>query len=212
MINNLGVINSDISNIKSITNLLDHVDQKYQFINNKFNVESFDGIILPGVGNFKEFVKNLKKKNIYDSLIKYISKKKNFLGICLGMQFLFEESEEASDEKGINFLEGKVVKFNFKDENLKIPHIGKKKIYIQKNKISNTFFESFNSEEFYFLHSYYCKAELSNELAYTTYNDVKFSSAIIKDKIIGVQFHPEKSAKNGINFIKNFLKEEIAIK
>ena len=92
------------------------------------------------------------------------------------------------------------------------PHIGKKKIYIQKNKINNTFFESFNSEEFYFLHSYYCKAELSNELAYTTYNDVKFSSAIIKDKIIGVQFHPEKSAKNGINFIKNFLKEEIAIK
>jgi|SaaInlStandDraft_1057018.scaffolds.fasta_scaffold31907_2 imidazole glycerol-phosphate synthase subunit HisH len=212
MINNLGVINSDISNIKSITNLLDHVGQKYQFINNKFNVESFDGIILPGVGNFKEFVKNLKKKDIYESLIKYISKKKNFLGICLGMQFLFEESEEASDEKGINFLEGKVVKFNFKNENLKIPHIGKKKIYIQKNKINNTFFESFNSEEFYFLHSYYCKAELSNELAYTTYNDVKFSSAIIKDKIIGVQFHPEKSAKNGINFIKNFLKEEIAIK
>ena len=78
MINNLGVINSDISNIKSITNLLDHVGQKYQFINNKFNVESFDGIILPGVGNFKEFVKNLKKKDIYESLIKYISKKKKF--------------------------------------------------------------------------------------------------------------------------------------
>ena len=128
------------------------------------------------------------------------------------MQFLFEGSEEASDEKGINFLKGKVVKFNFKNENLKIPHIGKKRIYIQKNKINNFFFESFNSEEFYFLHSYYCKAELSDELAYTTYNDVRFSSAVIKDKIIGVQFHPEKSAKNGINFIKNFLKEEIVIK
>ena len=127
MINNLGVINSDISNIKSITNLLDHVGQKYQLINNKFVAESFDGIILPGVGNFKEFVKNLKKKDIYESLTRYISKKKNFLGICLGMQFLFEGSEEASDEKGINFLKGKVVKFNFKNENLKIPHIGKKK-------------------------------------------------------------------------------------
>ena len=212
MINNLGVINSDISNIKSITNLLDHVGQKYQLINNKFVVESFDGIILPGVGNFKEFVKNLKRKDIYESLTRYILKKKNFLGICLGMQFLFEGSEEASDEKGINFLKGKVVKFNFKNENLKIPHIGKRRIYIQKNKINNFFFESFNSEEFYFLHSYYCKAELSDELAYTTYNDVRFSSAVIKDKIIGVQFHPEKSAKNGINFIKNFLKEEIVIK
>ena len=161
-------------------------------------------LILPGVGAFKTTINNLKKKNLLNT-IKNTAKKKPVLGICLGMQLLFDYSAENGKTKGLGLIKGSVEKFDFKKKNIKIPNIGWNKIInVKKNKILSNINKI---DEFYFVHSYYIKThEKKAIVSNSNYNNFLFASIINKNNIYGCQFHPERSRDQGLIFLKNFCK------
>ncbi len=200
------LVDSKVSNIKSIINLLDFLKITYEIKDSKFNYLNYDHLILPGVGNFSKFIKNLKSQNLLSSIVDYINEEKYFLGICVGMQFLLNSSEESPGVDGLGLIDDKMLKISFDKSNMKVPHIGKNKIIANEISWKNTIFESFDSNEsMYFLHSYYCKVNAKYELSKTNYGNLNFTSSVKVKNSYGVQFHPEKSGKKGIEIFKNFL-------
>ncbi|MBI04329.1 MAG: imidazole glycerol phosphate synthase subunit HisH [Pelagibacteraceae bacterium] len=159
-------------------------------------------VVLPGQGAFKSCIDGLKKiDGMVDELHNFaLNKKKPFLGICVGMQLLANESEENGLHKGLGWIRGKIKKLPSK--NKKLPHMGWNTVKIKKNNNSEI---KIPEEDFYFVHSYYfkCKHE-KNVLAETDYG-INFSSIVYKENIYGVQFHPEKSSNQGLKFIKDFI-------
>ena len=139
----------------------------------------------------------------------YIQMNKFFLGICVGMQYMFHSSEESNEHKGLNLVKGKVKKFDFLKVNGKIPLIGKNTIHQSIIDWEKTILKNINnSKEMYFLHSYYCLADKNFELSKTNYNDFNFTSSIKIENTYGVQFHPEKSGIEGLQIFKNFISLE----
>ncbi len=198
----VAVINSQTSNIDSLLSALEYLKVKHEIINNYKNVKKFTHLILPGVGSFgyvmRALVKNKLDKFIYEGL----SKKKKILGICLGMQLLFKSSSEDKSIKGLNLLDGNFKKFSKKK---KIPHIGFNYVHHDQKGIWKGIK---NPAPFYFLHSYRIKKNfLKNVKFFSTFYGEEFVSFVNKKNIFGVQFHPEKSHKEGLKFIKNFLNE-----
>lgn len=162
-------------------------------------LERINFLVLPGVGSFDSGMEYLKRSGLSEKIRKYIENGRPFLGICLGMQLLFERSEEGKG-RGFRILEGEVERF--KSNNLKIPHMGWNKLKILKN---NLIFRNIpDGSYFYFAHSYFVKTEEDIIYGKTMYG-IEFPSVIIKDNIVGVQFHPEKSGILGLTFLKNFL-------
>ena len=156
---------------------------------------------MPGVGSYKEAMKNLKKKKIIKPIIQHINSGKSFLGICLGFQLLFDSSSEFGNTKGLGILRGTINSFDSKKVK-SIPHVG-----WNKAKLKNRKFNLINdSELYYFVHSFYAKPK-NNKIVYTTtaVDNFVFCSSIIYKNIYGCQFHPEKSGKQGLNFLKKFL-------
>ena len=190
----VGIINLGLNNLFSIYNACKFVGYKTKIIDKKNNFKNFDIIILPGIGSFDVAMKKIQKENI-DEKIKQFSFQKNKLifGICLGMQLLFSKSNEFVNCKGLNLINGEVKKLK-KSSKFSIPHMG-------WNDVLN-----FNKpyKKFYFVHSYGCfiKEEVNSHY-YTKYGQNKFISVVQKNNILGVQFHPEKSGKSGISFLKN---------
>jgi len=159
------------------------------------------GIVLPGVGAFRDCISNLNKLNLIEVIIKAIIEGKPYLGICLGLQILFSESEEFGSCKGLDILKGKVVKFQ--KINLKIPHMGWNIVNIKKE---SPLFDSVPDKSyFYFVHSYYVIPEDKDIISATTEYGIEFTSAIWKNNIMATQFHPEKSQKLGLKILKNFV-------
>lgn len=197
------VVDYGLGNLGSVAKMLKKVGANYSVSNSKEDILSADKLILPGVGSFDKGIQELKSRGYFD-IIKHKVTEENtpILGICLGMQLLSKESEEGT-EKGFGFIDAKVKYFNFsEDQSLKVPHMGWNVVDIKKR---DSIFSGIDSEQrFYFVHSYAvaCKEE-RDVLATTKYGDV-FVSAFQKDNIFGVQFHPEKSHKFGINLFKNF--------
>lgn len=175
------------------------------------DLKKADKIVLPGVGNFARAIYQLKKRNLINPLKEKIEEGTPFLGICLGMQLLFEKSSEAEDREGLGVLKGEVLKFNQK--NLIIPHMGwnqvKKNKNIElknKNQDKGLFSGIDDNSYFYFAHSYFCfPYDQSIIASYTGYGQ-DFVSAVSKKNIWAVQFHPEKSCKTGLKLLDNFLK------
>jgi glutamine amidotransferase len=163
-------------------------------------------IIFPGVGNFKQAVKELKQRKIFNLLIDRINEGIPFLGICLGMQLLLEGSEEAPGIKGLGVLEGKVRKFN--EKKIIVPHMGWNQAHSAK-RIAQSGKKLFKGipegSFFYFAHSYYCDITEKDAILATTEYGKNFSSACCKRNVWGVQFHPEKSQKLGLKLFNNFL-------
>ncbi len=204
-----GIINISLNNILSIKRALEYIGFNVIIINEQRNVENFDLIVLPGVGAYHEAMKKLKDTKLILSIEQALNKNKSFLGICLGMQLLFEESEEFGSTKGIGFFEGKVENFN-KSNVEKRTFIGwnrvkfkTKKILIQKKSVKNDFLKS----PFYFVHSFFvnCKDKLI-EVGTSSNGKLNFSSVVKKDKVIAFQFHPEKSGKSGLILLKDFVR------
>jgi len=160
-------------------------------------------VILPGVGAFGDGIENLKKTGMFGAINDYIRSGKQFLGICLGFQFLFSWSEEGNCE-GLGFLGGKVIRFSFENSVLDVPHMGWNKVAVvtPDYKIFDGIPEN---SYFYFAHSYYPVPEDNSVIAGVTEYGVRFSSMIKSDNVVGVQFHPEKSGRSGLQFLKNFL-------
>ena len=208
-----GIIDISISNKKNILQACKKVGLEAKLVDDPKKIENFNSIIFPGNGSFSEAMKILNQKNYIENIKKHISNGKIFLGICLGMQILFEKSNERGIvTKGMGLLDGEVkeVKKNNYDK-VNIPVIGwlpfnkKKDIYIDKKFLTR--FEK--NTPMYFNNS--CSVETSNKkynIYYTQYNELIFCSAITHENIILTQFHPELSSKNGLKVLK-FLKEKI---
>ena len=164
--------------------------------NKKEDILSADKLLFPGQGHFEQAVKNLQNSNLIETIKKAIEKGTDFLGICLGLQILFEKSEEAPNVFGLGILKGEVKKF----QKGKIPQIGWNKIKTTNN---NSYLDD---DYFYFVNSYYVVPKDKNIISSTADYEINFVSSIQKDNVTALQFHPEKSALAGINFFKKWLK------
>ncbi len=202
-----GIIDISTNNILSIKRALEFIGFETTVISEDQSIEKFNLIVLPGVGAFHEAMKTLNDKNLIKTIDKSLNKNKNFLGICLGMQLLFQESNEFIKTKGIGFFKGKVENFNdFKVH--KKTFIGwnkvnfKKKFFDDKNN-----FDLLQNNAFYFVHSYFIGTRNQNIENAISYNgNLKFTSIVKKSNVIAFQFHPEKSGISGINLLRSVTK------
>ena len=197
----LGIVNHRYANIHSVKKALNYINCKHIELNKPTDFNDIDAIILPGVGAFDAAMQVLKNSGMANSLIKANLKKTPIFGICLGMQLLFEKSEEGS-EKGLGLIEGSVKKI-IQIDDIKIPHMGWNETYYQNK--SNIFKKIKNKSFFYYVHSYEC-VPLNKDVitSYTNYGN-KICSSIENENIVATQFHPEKSGSNGIKIYKNFI-------
>ena len=207
---NIVIIDYGMGNLKNVQNAFDYLGYPSKITDNYNDIEHASHLILPGVGGFKDAMLTLKRKGLIEPVKAAINSGKHFLGICLGMQLLFETSEEFGHSEGLAVLKGKVVKFN-EDNTPLIPHIGWNDIEILKQanepapsaRGTGMFNGIKNNTFFYFLHSYYCVPEENITVA-TCYYYEKFAACIKKDNVFACQFHPEKSHTGGLTLLKNF--------
>ena len=201
---NVGVVNYGMGNINSVVKKLKIVGANYKIINSSNCFEDVDKLILPGVGHFEKAMQNLKKRNLLGPLNNSVLEKKTpVLGICLGMQLMAISSEEGKSN-GLGWFDAKVRKFNIQDKlNFKVPQMGWNKISI--NKKSDLMNNIPEESEFYFIHSFYIKCNNENDILNRTIYESEFVSAIQKENIFGVQYHPEKSHEIGEKMFKNFI-------
>ncbi|MFZ5951428.1 MAG: imidazole glycerol phosphate synthase subunit HisH [Candidatus Rifleibacteriota bacterium] len=197
-------MNYGLGNLKSIENIINHIGGKCLISSSPEMISHAEKLILPGVGAFDSGMKLLKEKGLIEPLNYAVNQNKTpTLGICLGMQLMLERSEEGN-LPGLGWIKGEVKKFNFDcmDVDLKIPHMGWNKIQVVR---PNPIIESNKSYRFYFTHSYHVECEPEIVVATTNYGK-DFVSIFADQNIWGVQFHPEKSHKFGMDLFKNFLK------
>jgi imidazole glycerol-phosphate synthase subunit HisH len=203
------IIDYDIGNVRSILNAFEKVGIEPILSRDEEDILNADGVILPGVGAFSHGMKNLNKYLLVDTIKKYAKTNKPLLGICLGMQMLFDESEEFGETKGIGLVSGKVIKLPTQDKNNeKLPHVSWNEIKEKNINWNNSILQNINSQsDMYFVHSYIAKpTDINHILSTTTYSDYEFCSSIKKNNIYGCQFHPEKSSFLGLKIIGNFIK------
>lgn len=212
----IGIIDYGAGNLRSVQNAFDYLGAKTQIVRKAENLTKFDRVLLPGVGAFGEAMSKIRTLNLDVALREFIASGKPFLGICLGMQLLFEKSYEFGETAGLGVINGEVVKFDtskFTDTNLspqnstfepkiKIPHVGWNGLKFAKEIKINA---NLNDEIYlYFVHSYHVLCDDSVVLGRTNYG-YEFVSAVAKDNVFGFQAHPEKSHENGLKIIKNFM-------
>lgn len=198
----IGVLDYGLGNVTSVQNALNFLDIKNIIVSDVHQIKKIDKLILPGVGNFASGIKFLKNKNFFEELLNF-SEKKPLLGICLGMQLLFEKSEEDLGCSGLSLIQGTVKKIKQSDE-CPVPNIGWHRINLldSKNLGKNIEYE----DTFYFIHSYGCKSvDRKLVVADLDYNE-RFDVLIEFNNIFGAQFHPEKSQSSGMKILKNFSK------
>tara|TARA_Y100001970_G_scaffold129887_1_gene160165 strand:- start:42235 stop:42846 length:612 start_codon:yes stop_codon:yes gene_type:complete len=198
----IGIINYGSGNYLSVLNAINFLGYQVEEITNNEDFDKVNNIIIPGVGSYKACMDNLKKKNILDGLYKNIDKNKFFLGICVGMQILSTYGFEFNKSQGLDIIKGKTIKIE--NKRLKVPHMGWSEITI--NKKSDIFKDIKDYSSFYFLHSYHFDCQnKENVSSYVKYENM-FVASIEKKNIYGVQFHPEKSQRNGLILLNNFCK------
>lgn len=198
----IGIINYGVGNLKSVKNSLDHLDISSSIIENPREVNSFDKLILPGVGAFGAAMEKLNKLGFANTVKEFANKSKPILGICLGMQLLFEKSLEHGHHKGLGLIKGQVLPLKEKVKNLPIPLVGWNNI--TKNNTSPLLENVEENSCFYFIHSFYCKPEKKSVIAASADYGIIFPAIIHENNIFGCQFHPEKSQSTGLQILKNF--------
>ena len=191
-------------NVASVFNMLKFIEFAPEISNEKKKIRDASHVILPGVGSYKSGMEKIKRKLPIDCLENEILKKgKPFLGICLGMQVLSTVGYEFGKYQGLNWVEGEVKKLDVKKSIL--PHVGWNEVKAKSK--NNILFNNIDTDEnFYFVHSYYFNSFNKKNILATSIYEETFASAIRKDNVFGVQFHPEKSQKSGMKLLKNFLK------
>lgn len=188
------IIDYDAGNLKSICNMLDFLQKEYKISSDPKEIESAENIIFPGQGHFEQAMKNLERKNLILPIKNAINNGSKFLGICLGLQVLFEESEEAPNIDGLGIIKGKVKKF----QSGKIPQIGWNKIKTTEN---NSYLKD---DYFYFVNSYYVEPKDKSVVSSYCDYEIEFAASIEYKNLTAVQFHPEKSSDAGIEFFRKW--------
>ncbi|MFZ9659978.1 MAG: imidazole glycerol phosphate synthase subunit HisH [Arcobacteraceae bacterium] len=200
----VAIIDYNIGNLASVYNACSLIDTKAVIVSDPNEVKNYDRVILPGVGAYGDAMEYLKKTGMNEAVLEFAKSGKPMIGICLGMQLLFDSSEEFGFTKGLGLIDGKVVAFDKTKMNMdehKVPHMGWNKIFNKQNKL----FNGLENPYLYFVHSYHAVTEDKYTIG-TTHYGYDFVSAVQKDNIYGFQPHPEKSHDNGIIILKNFMK------
>ena len=209
----VAIMNYGSGNIFSVSNALNKINIHNEIITDPSDIDKFSTIILPGVGNFKSCINKFREKNFLDFTIKHASKGKKIVGICVGMQMLFEYSEEDGKTEGLSLLEGNVTLLNSVQKNftnkLLLPNIGWSTIKIKENNDRKKFFFFFYKFDYYFAHSYMCNLkDRKYEVATNVYGNEEYLCIVKNKNIIGIQFHPEKSGESGLKLLRNILTDE----
>jgi glutamine amidotransferase len=196
----IAIVDYGMGNLRSVEKGFLKVGVDARIVSDRKSVEDARGVVLPGVGAFKDCIKNLTDADLTDAIIKSIRKGKPFLGICLGLQVLFSESEEFGVCKGLDVFRGKVVRFP--ESGLKVPHMGWNTVKIGRRP---PVFDGIPDDSyFYFVHSFYVAPEDRDIIAGTTQYGPEFTSMVWKDNVLATQFHPEKSQEMGLKILKGF--------
>ena len=199
----IAVIDYGMGNLGSVSKAIQSLGGKVRVTQKASDLKRADKIVLPGVGAFGDSMDALAGLRLIEPLKEEIASGKLYLGICLGLELLFEKSEESGSREGLGVLKGDVVRF--RNSGLKVPHIGWNQVEI-KNKRCPLFNGIADDTFFYFVHSYYVRPWDRESIAATTEYGGGFTSAVWKNNIYAVQFHPEKSQDSGLNFLQNFMR------
>jgi imidazole glycerol-phosphate synthase subunit HisH len=196
----IAIVDYGMGNLRSVTNAFRRLGGNVVITRKKSVIKESNAIVLPGVGAFGKCIENLKKFDIFDLLKELILNDKRYLGICLGMQVLFESSEEAPGAQGMGAIRGDVPRFR---GDIKVPHMGWNSIDIQGRGVP-VLKGIDNGEFFYFVHSYYCRPAEDVTATKTTYG-IDFASSVQRGNLFACQFHPEKSQRVGLQLVRNFI-------
>jgi glutamine amidotransferase len=197
----IAIIDYGMGNLRSVQKAFERVGYEAVVTREAGQIESARGVVLPGVGAFSACMENLGRFGLIEPICDIVRRKKPFLGICLGFQLLFSESEEFGRQKGLDLLPGKVVGFHSK-RGLKVPHMGWNTLHKKKD---SAFLEGVPSGEFvYFVHSFYVVPEDASVIATDTEYGSAFVSSIATDTLFACQFHPEKSQEIGLRILSNY--------
>jgi glutamine amidotransferase len=199
----IGIVDYNMGNLASVKNAFDKIGADSEIVKDADKLKNYDKLIFPGVGAFGDATLHLKKTGMDEAIKEFIKSGRYVLGVCLGMQLLFEESEEFGKHKGLGVIEGEVVRFDeTRVGNHKIPHMGWNKMFFTKK---TNLFDDLDNPYLYFVHSYHVVCDDKYVIGKTIYG-YEFVSAVNKDNVFGFQPHPEKSHNAGLKILENFIK------
>ncbi len=199
----ISIIDYGMANLRSVQKGFEHVDAQAHIISRPEEIDSAERLVLPGVGAFADAVATLRERHLVEPILTHIKKGKPFLGICLGLQMLFDVGYEDGVHQGLGVLPGKVVRFDVDTTmNLKVPHMGWNQL--EHKRPSPLFRELSDGCSVYFVHGYYAEPSDPSVIATTTDYGRPFVSSVWRDNVMATQFHPEKSQKVGLQILKNF--------
>jgi len=203
----INIIDYEMGNLRSVAKAFESLGFAARVSARAEDIRTADKVVLPGVGAFRDCVDNLRGGGFVEPLLEHIAAGKPMLGICVGMQMLFDESEEFGLHKGLGLIPGRVVRFPAGmvegGARLKVPHMGWNNISLKQD---SPLFKGIDDGSFvYFVHSYYCAAENHDDVAASCrYGDIEFCASLWRDNIMATQFHPEKSQDVGLKIFRNF--------
>ena len=195
----VAIIDYGMGNVASVQKALNFLKIESVITDDHEVIKDAKTILLPGVGSFVQGMKNLNDRGLVELLTdEVVVKKKNFIGICLGMQLIMEKGMEPFESKGLGWVKGSVVKFELQD--LNVPHMGWNNIQV----LNDTYYKECQTDDFYFIHSYHVVPENNEDIATTVNYGFDVVASIQKDNIFATQFHPEKSQNAGLSLLKTF--------
>lgn len=200
----IGIVDYNMGNLASVKNAFSLLGEEVAVESDPSKLGQYDKLILPGVGAYGDAMEHLKVNGMDEAVKTYAQSGNYMLGICLGMQLLFDSSKEFGSHQGLGLIEGKVTGFERSKftHDLKIPHMGWNRMFTKEHPI----FEGMDQEHYlYFVHSYHVVCENEKNIIGETEYGYRFTSAVQNDNILGIQPHPEKSHKNGLAILKNFI-------
>lgn len=197
------IVDYQMGNLRSVQKALEHVGAQATISNDPDEIAAADRLILPGVGAFGDAMRELEARELIQPIIDFIAQDKPFLGICLGLQLLFEEGEEGGTHRGLGVIPGRVVRFDLPTD-YKVPHMGWNRVQTQKGSAGPLLDALPENPYFYFVHSYFVQPEDSSMCWLSSDYGGEFCAAIARRNLYATQFHPEKSQLHGLQLLKNF--------
>lgn len=197
----IAIVDYGVGNLRSVQKALERMGAEAIVSSDPAVLDAAQGVVLPGVGAFGDGMHNLRARGLVAPVLRQVEQGKPFLGICLGMQLLFEESEEMGHHQGLALLPGRVVRFV--ESELKVPHIGWNQLWVHGDGLLEGIADGAYA---YFVHSYYPVPEEPGDVLATTEYGVEFASVVARGMVFGAQFHPEKSQDVGLRLLGNFVR------